>query len=113
MTLLDNLPNDELKVSLLHPCDNTIQIFIGREMPHRVIFCVNRLEKSSDTKSKIALKFRGRLLSLGMIKEVWLRDDDGFGATRKTKLTEDHFYKNAYSKMRVNLAVQVVLESRQ
>jgi len=45
-----------------------------------------------------------------MIKEAWLWDDEGFGTTRKTVLTEDHFYKNIYSWMRVHLAVQIVLE---
>ena len=46
-----------------------------------------------------------------MIKEAWLWDDEGFGMTRKTVLTEHHFYKNAYSRMRVHLAVQVVSAS--
>ena len=38
-------------------------------------------------------------------------DDEGFGAIRKTVLAEDHFYKNAYSRMRVHLAVQVLSSS--
>ena len=50
-------------------------------------------------------------MSLDMIKEAWMWDDEGFGSTRKTVLMEDHFYKNAYSRMRVHLAVQVVSES--
>lgn len=45
---------------------------------------VDRLEKSSDSKSKVSLKFRGQFLSLGMIEKVWMWDDDSFGAIRKT-----------------------------
>ena len=45
-----------------------------------------------------------------MIKTAWLWDDEGFGSTRKTILTEDHFHKNAHSRMRVHLGVQVVSE---
>ena len=80
-------------------------------MPHLIKKVVNRLEKSCDKKSKVTLTFRGQSMSLDMIKQAWLWDDEGFGSTRKTVLTEDHFYKNAYSRMRVHLAVQVVSES--
>ena len=69
---------------------------------------MNRLERSDTPKNKVSLTFRSQKLSLDMIKVAWLWDDEGFGSTRKTKLTEDHFYKNAYSRMRVHLAVQVV-----
>ena len=72
---------------------------------------MNRLERSDTPKNKVSLTFRSQKLSLDMIKVAWLWDDEGFGSTRKTKLTEDHFYKNAYSRMRVHLAVQVVSES--
>lgn len=68
-------------------------MFIGGDVPHWVKKFVNRLESSSNQKSKIAL------------------NDDGFCATKKINLTEDHFYKNAYSRMRVHLAVQVVSQS--
>ena len=54
------------------------------------------------------LKFRGEDISLEMIKGAWMWDDDEFGAIRRTVLTEDHFFKNVYSRMRVHLAVQVL-----
>ena len=80
-------------------------------MPHWVKKVVNRLEGSSTQTSKVNLMFRGQSLSLNMIKKVWLWDDEGFSTIRKTVLTEDHFYKNAYSRMRVHLAVQVLSAS--
>ena len=86
-------------------------MFIGGEIPHLVKKIVNRLEQSYIKKNKIALEFRGQTLSLNMIKEAWLWDDKGFGTIRKTKLTEDHFCKNAYSRICVHLGVQVVSES--
>ena len=110
-SLLDNLPNRELKIAFSHPCDEGIKVFIGGEMPHLIKKIVNRLENSCGVKSKVSLKFRGQLMSLDMIKTAWLWEDEGFGSTRKTILTEDHFHKNAYSRMRVHLAVQVVSES--
>ena len=111
LSLLDNFPNDGLLIAFHHPCDKDIKVFIGGEMPHLVKKIVNRLESSFSSKSKVTLKFRGEAMSLQMIKKAWLWDDEGFGATRKTVLTEDHFYKNAYSRMRVHLAVQVLSRS--
>ena len=111
LSLLDNLPNDKLPIAFLHPCDSTIKVFIGGEMPHLVKKIVNRLERTSSVKNKVDLKFRGEELSLEMIKDAWMWDDDGFGAIRKTFLTEDHFFLNAYSRMRVHLAVQVLSSS--
>ena len=110
-TLLENLPNKNLLIAFHHPCDDKLKIFVGGEMPHWVKKIVNCLERSCDEKTKVKLRFRGQNMSLDMIKQAWLWDDEGFGSTRKTVLTEDHFYKNAYSRMRVHLAVQVVSES--
>jgi len=93
--LLDNLPNEKLLIAFLHPCDNCITVFIGGEMSHWTKKLVNRLERSNDGKSKVCLKFRGQALSLKLIKQAWLWDDEGFGSIRKTVLTEDHFYKKA------------------
>ena len=111
LSLFDNLPNDKLKIAFAHPCDTEIKVFIGGEMPHLVKKIVNRLERTSCSKNKVSLAFRGHPMSLNMIKEAWLWDDEGFGTIRKTVLTEDHFYKNAYSRMRVHLAVQVLSAS--
>jgi hypothetical protein len=105
------LPNENHPTAFPHPCDQDKLVFIGGEMPHWVKKFVNRLERTTSSKNNVSLKFRGEALSLDMIKHAWLWDDEGFGVTRKTVLTEDHFYKNAYSRMRVHLAVQVLSES--
>ena len=93
----DCLQDDDLPIAFTHPCDPKYIIFIGGEMPHWVKKVVNRLESSSNDKSKVHLLFKGQPLSLKMIKDAWLWDDEGFGSLRKTVLTEDHFYKNAYA----------------
>ena len=80
-------------------------------MPHLIKKIVNRLACTSNSKNKASLKYKGKPLSLEMMKVVWLWDNDGFSAIRKTVLTEDHFYKNAYSRMRVHLAVQLLSSS--
>lgn len=110
---MDNLPNEKLCIAFLHPCDSSVKIFIGGEIPHWVWVktFVDQLEASFLLKNKVSLRFRGRKLSLNMIKKAWLWDREGLGATRKTVLTEDYFHKNAYSRMRVHLAVQVVSQS--
>lgn len=49
-------------------------------------------------------------MSLDMIKKACMWDNERFGTTRNTVLAEDHFYKNAYPRIRIHLAVQVVSE---
>jgi len=110
-TTRTTLPAPNLPVAFPHPEDSNRLVFIGGEMPHWIKKFVNRLEQSSSSKSSVSLKFRGQQMSLDMIKDAWLWDDEGFGSLRKTKLTEDHFYKNAYSRMRVHLAAQVLSQS--
>ena len=80
-------------------------------MSHLIKKIVNRLECTTNSKNKVSLMFRGEPLSLEMIKVAWLWDNEGFSTIRKTVLTEDNFYKNAYSRMRVHLAVQVLSSS--
>jgi hypothetical protein len=105
------LPNKDHPTAFPHPCDHNKLVFIGGEMPHWAKKFVNRLERTSSSKNNVSLTFRDQPLSLDMIKDAWLWDDEGFSAVRKTVLTEDHFYKNAYSRMRVHLAVQVLSTS--
>ena len=46
-----------------------------------------------------------------MIEEVWLKCDGASGQLQSTKLTHRHFDKNAYSRMNVKLATQLLSES--
>ena len=91
LSILDHFPNDTLPIAFAHPCNENIKIFIGGEIPHWVKKFLNRLERSNAKKTKFSLKFRSQIISLDMIKRAWLWDYEGFGSTRKTVLTEDHF----------------------
>ena len=46
-----------------------------------------------------------------MIEEVWLKLDGASGQLQSTKLTSHHFKKNAYSRMNVSVATQLLSAS--
>jgi hypothetical protein len=46
-----------------------------------------------------------------MIEEVWLKCDGASGQLQSSKLTSRHFDKNAYSRMNVKLATQLLSQS--
>ena len=50
-------------------------------------------------------------MNMGMIEEVWLKLDGASGQLQSTKLTFHHFEKNAYSRMNVSLATQLLSAS--
>ena len=52
LSLLDNLPNRNLKIAFAHPCDPKIKVFIDGKMPHLVEKIVNRSERISCPKIK-------------------------------------------------------------
>ena len=66
------------------------------------------MENSSYKKEKRDLTFKGKKINLSMIKNVWLKSIGGISLLRTSKLTDEHFQKNAHSRMRVHLAVQVI-----
>ena len=78
------------------------------EMPHWVKKFVNAMENSSLPKSKRNMEYRGSKINLGMIEKVWRGELGGINLLRQSKLTDEHFNKNAHSRMRVHLAVQVL-----
>ena len=82
-------------------------------MPHLIKKFVNALKRSGLKKHKIALHFKRTKMSLKMLQQVWEKSPDGQGGAnlRITKLSKEHFLKNAYSRMRVYLATQVMSES--
>ena len=109
---LHNLPLDFM-IGFPHPHDeyrDKITIIIGGEMPH----WGKKFRNAFDNKSR-KLKFRGKLMSLEMIYEIWLATGDmsvvGGAAVRKYKFTHDHFKLNSYLKMRVFLALQIMSQS--
>ena len=85
-----------------------ISTLIIGEMPHWIKKFVNAMEKSSAPKEKRDMTFRGEKISLHMIENVWRESLGGISALRLSKLTDEHFDKNAHSRMRVHLAVQVL-----
>jgi len=46
-----------------------------------------------------------------MIEDIWLETDGATGQFHETKLTMRHFNKNAYSRMNVSLAAQLLSSS--
>ena len=102
----------DFKIAYWHPdlvLDETM-IFIHANMPHWVKKFVNALERLGEKKHKIDLWFRGTQMSLDILHDIWEMSRTPTGL-RLSKCTEDHFEKNAYSRMRFFLAVQVTSES--
>ena len=104
------LPMD-MKIAFPHPIRSDILIFIGGDMPHLVKKFVNTLERSGE-KDSTNLFFENNYMSLKTLENVWKKSaGSGMGSIRTNNLTHEHFHKNAYSRMRVHLAVQVVSQS--
>ena len=101
------LPQD-IPSAFYHPIFPDVMVFIGGEMPHWVKKFVNAMENSSIRKEKRNMTFRGEEVSLGMVEDVWRDGLEGMNMIRTSKLTDEHFNKNAHSRMRVHLAVQVL-----
>ena len=69
------------------------------------------LELSSSKNSKRNLMYGKVPVNMGMVKVIWLKCDGSSGQLQKSKLTYRHFEKNAYSRMNVNLATQLLSRS--
>ena len=50
-------------------------------------------------------------VNTGMVEEIWLKCDGSSGQFQSSKLTSWHFDKNAYSRINVNLATQLLSRS--
>ena len=77
-------------------------------MHHCVKKYVNAMENSSLRNEKRNMTFRGQEVSLGMVEEVWRDSLKGMNMIQTSKLTDEHFNKNAHNRMRVHLVVQVL-----
>lgn len=98
-----------IKVAFPHPVRSHIKVYIGGEMPHWIKKFANAMENSSKKSSNRDMEFCGGKINLGMIHNVWKTKLSGVNTLRVIeKLTEDHFIKNAHSRMRVHLAAQVL-----
>jgi len=108
----DKFPNTEYDVRCLmkDPVTKQYCIFIP-DMLHLTNNIVTCLELSSSQKLKQKLRMGKVPMNMGMIEEVWLKLDGASGQLQSTKLTSHHFEKNAYSRMNVSLATQLLSAS--
>jgi hypothetical protein len=104
------------KVAFKHPTRPGAWVFIWQDMPHWVKRVVNALENSNENRINrraIVMYMLGApvKLSLSMIHTAWLAMQQGVGSLRMSGLSLDCFVKNAYSRMRVGLAVKAVSDT--
>jgi hypothetical protein len=103
-SILQQYPTIDYDVRCLMKCPVTGQwIMFVPDMPH-----LNRLECIS---SKRRLMFGKCPVTLGLIQDIWLAMGGNSAQLQQTILTCNHFEKNAYTRMNVSLAVQVLSES--
>jgi hypothetical protein len=101
---------DDLMVVMRHPVTDE-PIFVIEDMPHVVKRIVNAMESSSNPQTDRKLNWDGNPLELWTIRQVWEAVGGRSLRLQDTKLTMKHFVKDAYSRMRVYLAVQVLSRS--
>jgi len=110
--ILDMYPTVDFDVQCLMADPATKQwIIFLPDMPHLTKNIVTALELSSSKNSKQNLKYGVVPVNMQMIEEVWLKCDGASGQLQSTKLTHRHFDKNAYSRMNVKLATQLLSKS--
>jgi hypothetical protein len=97
-----------MPLAMRHPC-SCRPVFFLEDMPHVIKRIVNALERSSLKKEKQDLRYSEKQpMTLRMIQLVWEAikgaslNMNGYG------LTKEHFIKDAYSRMRVKLSMQVL-----
>ena len=125
-TILDWLSNDTKqefeKLGLLEEAAMNVvfinpstgkPIFVVEDMPHVVKRLANALELSSKKKEKRDLRFEKNRypINLRMLEGVWQALGGGKFHLSECKLGWQHFLKDAYSRMNVSLAVQVLSDT--
>ena len=80
------------KIAFQHPLRSDLIVSIGGEMPHLMKKICNAFERSGIKKST-NLKFRGKLMSLSMLKDLWQygQMQGSLGDLRIDVLTDDHW----------------------
>ncbi len=96
----------DVKCLMKDPVTKQWLIFIA-DMPHLTKIILTCLKLSSSKKSKQHLKHGNMPINMGMIEEIWQRCDGASSQLHMTKLTNQHFEKNAFSQMNVKLATQL------
>jgi hypothetical protein len=110
--LADRLPLDII-VAFYHPILTWLLIFIGGDMPHTIRKFVNAAECTGKPTSKREMTFKGKLIDLRMLHDLWKTTGDATGlcGVRQYHFSTDHFVKNSFSCMKVNLAVQITSQT--
>jgi len=102
-----------MKIAWKHPVTDE-PIFVLEDMPHVVKRVVNAMENSSLKSSKRNLKYSPHQpINLGLIETIWdlRQSEEAPMSLQETKLTRKHFTKDAFSRMRVSLSMQVLSAS--
>jgi hypothetical protein len=102
-------PLIDYAIKIIHECPvSGSLIILLPDMPHLVKCIVTSLELSSRKDSKRDLKYGKCFLNLYMVERVWRALGGGTSQLQESKLTTSHFDKNAFSRMNVALAMQVL-----
>jgi hypothetical protein len=102
-------PAVDYSLKIIHECPvSGDYIILLPDMPHLVKCIVTSLELSSRKNSKRDLKYGKCHLNLHMIETVWRSLGGGTSQLQESKLTTSHFDKNAFSRMNVALAMQIL-----
>lgn len=108
----------EKMIAFAHPIDPDEVVFIWQDMPHVMKRAVNVLERSNPrNEHRCSLRIYdehgvAETMCLEMIRDVWEAfGGGGMSSLRFNKLTLEHFVKNAFNRMRVPLALQVISKS--
>ena len=110
--IMDIDPSIDFDINLVYQCPvtNRYVIFLP-DMPHLTKNIVTATELSGSKFSKRDIKFGKCPINLSMVEDVWIESDGTSGQLQQTKLSFAHFDKNAYSRMNVSLAMQVLSAS--
>ncbi len=99
-----------VKCLITDPVTNQWIIFMPN-MLHLTNNILTSLELSLSKNSKRDLRYGKVPINMQMIEEVWLKCNGASGQLHSTKLPSWHFDKNAYSRMNVKLAIQLLSQS--
>ena len=81
------------------------------DMCHLTKNIATSLKLSLSKNSKRILMYGKVPVNMGMVEEIWLKCDGSSGQLQSSKLTSRHFDKNAYLRVNVNLATQLLSRS--
>jgi hypothetical protein len=111
-TFRDALPRE--MIVKYHTIDYDVQCLMRDPVTRQCHLTKNiatSLQLSSSKNSKCNLMYGKVPVNMGMVEEIWLKCNGSSGQLQSSKLTSRHFDKNAYSRMNVNLATQLLSRS--